>query len=192
MSRELSQLQNNHLAGDAFIAFTLIDIGIQGGTDLAYTDAPYDVDYNGTTYEAQGQFLGVSETRETSDLQITSINLVISALDLTTVQTLATSNQINQDVTIRRVFVNPTNQELIGDSAGDKSIMLFKGKIAGYRIEDAADTAEMVIEVNSQFTNFDRKTGRRTNLANFQREHPLDFGMQYSHENLIDIKWGKK
>lgn len=192
MTRALSQTQNQHLAGDAFISFTLIDIGINGGTDLHYTDGPYDVDYNGTTYEAQGQFLGVSETSETADLQITSINLVISALDLSTVQQLATSNQINQDVTIRRVFVDPTDQSLIGDSAGDESILLFKGKIAGYRIEDAEDTATMTIEVNSQFTNFDRRTGRRTNLANFQREYPNDFGMQYSHENLLDIKWGKK
>jgi len=192
MSRGLTTAQNNHLAGDQFISYTLIDIDINGGSTLRYTDGPYDVVYFGNTYEAQGNFLGISETSETADLQITSINLIISALDLTTVQTLATSNQINQDVYVRRVYVNPTDHSLIGDSASAEAIEIFAGKIAGYRIEDAEDTATITIEVQSQFTNFEKRTGRRTNLANFQREAPGDFSMEYSHESLLDIKWGKK
>lgn len=192
MSRGLSANQNSYLAGDSLLGMTLIHIGVNNGSDLYYTDAPFDLTYDGDTYEAQGSFLGISETSETADLQITSINLVISALDLTNVTTLATSNQINQDVEIYKVFLDPTDNTLIGDSAGDEAVLIFKGKIAGYRIEDADDTATITIEVNSQFTNFDRRNGRRTNLANFQREHATDFGMEYSHESLLDMKWGKK
>ena len=192
MTRGLSANQNSYLAGDSLTSFTLIHISIYGASDLYYTDGPFDVTYNGQTYEAQGQFLGISETSETADLQITSINIIVSALDLTTVQTLANSNQINQDVEVYRVFIDPTDNSLIGDSAGDEAILLFKGKIAGYRIEDAKETATLTIEVNSQFTNFEKKNGRRTNLGSFQKEHPTDFGMQYSHEPLLDIKWGKK
>lgn len=192
MSRGLSSAQNSYLAGNSLIAVTLIEIGVNSGTDLYYTDAPFDIDYNGTTYEAQGNFLGISETSETADLQITNINLVISALDVNNVTTLATSNQINQNVSIYRAFLDPTDSSLIGDSAGDQAILLFKGKISGYRIADANDTATITLEVTSQFANFNRKTGRRTNLGSFQREHEFDFGMEYSHETTQDIKWGKK
>lgn len=191
MTRGLSSAQNTYLAGDALVAVTLIDIGINGGTDLAYTDAPFDIVYDGTTYEAQGNFMGISESSETADLQITNINLVISALDINNVRTLAKSEQINQNVSVYRTFLDPTDNSLIGDSAGDQAILIFKGKIAGYRITDANDTATITLEVSSQFANFNRKTGRRTNSASLQREHPQDFGFQYSHETLQDIRWGK-
>lgn len=192
MARGLSAAQNSYIAGDALIAVTLIDIGVYGATDIAYTDAPFDITYNGTTYEAQGNFMGISESSETADLQITSINLVISALDINNVRTLANSNQINQDVSVYRSFLDPTDNSLIGDSAGDQAILIFKGKIGGYRIQDANDTATITLEVTSQFANFNKKTGRRTNLGSIQREFPTDFGMEYSHETLQDIKWGKK
>jgi len=192
MARGLSAAQNTYLAGDSLIEVTLIDIGVQGGTDVAYTDAPFDITYDGTTYEAQGHFLGISEAGEVADMQITNINIVISALTLSNVTTLARSNQINQDVTIQRAYLDPTDMSLIGDSAGDQAILIFKGKIGGYRVSDANDTATITIEVQSQFANFNRKTGRRTNQGNLQKEHPQDFGFQYSHETLQDMKWGKK
>ena len=157
---------------------------------------PYDITaYFGGTYLAQGNFLGYSEASETADLQITNINLIFTALDITSVRQLCNSNQINQTVTIRRVFVDPGDSALglITDSSGTiDTIDIFEGSIGGYRIEDADDTATVTIEVNSQFTNFDRRNGRRSSLKNFQREHPTDFGMEYSHESMLDIKWGKK
>ena len=192
MSRGLSAAQNTYLAGNSLISVTLIEIGINGGSNKFYTDAPFDIVYDGDTYEAQGNFLGISETSEAADLSLTSINLVISALDINNVRDLCNSNQINQTVTIWRAFLDPTDNNLIGDSTGDRAVMLFKGKLAGYRIENASDTATITLEVASQFTNFDRRTGRKTNIANFQKEHPNDWGMQYSHESLQDIKWGKK
>ena len=196
MSRGLATEFNTHLAGDAFIAYTLIEIGVHGGSIQRYTDAPYDIEaYFGNTYTAQGNFLGYSEATETADLQITNINIVFSALDLTNVRLLCNSNQINQTVSIRRCYVNPSDSggALIRDATGTiDTIDIFEGTIGGYRIEDAQDTATVTIEVNSQFTNFEKRSGRRSSLKNFQREHPTDFGMEYSHESMLDIKWGKK
>lgn len=191
MSRGFSSAQNTYLAGNALVGITLIDIGVYGGTDLHYTDCPFNIDYNGTTYTAQGKFLGISEASETADLQITNINLILSALDLTTVQTLGKSNQINQEVTVRRAFLDPTDNSLIGDSAGDQAITIFQGSVGGYRIKDEQNTATLNIEVSSQFTNFDKVSGRRTNQGSLQKEFATDFGFEYSHESLKDIKWGK-
>jgi len=191
VSRGLSNNQNTYLAGNSLIGVTLIHIVVYGGTDLRFTDAPFNISYDGNTFEAQGKFLGISETSETADLQITNINIVLSALDLTLVQTLAKSNQINQQVTVRRAFLDPTDNSLIGDSAGDRAIVIFQGRTAGYRIKDDNNTATLNIEVTSQFSNFNRLSGRRTNQGSLQREHSTDFGFEYSHESIRDIKWGK-
>lgn len=191
MSRGLSNNQNTYLAGNSLIGVTLIHIVVYGGSDLRFTDAPFNISYDGNTFEAQGKFLGISETSETADLQITNINIVLSALDLTLVQTLAKSNQINQQVTVRRAFLDPTDNSLIGDSAGDRAIVIFQGRTAGYRIKDDNNTATLNIEVTSQFSNFNRLSGRRTNQGSLQREHSTDFGFEYSHESIRDIKWGK-
>ena len=126
-----------------------------------------------------------------ADLQITSINLVISALDIDNVRTLANSNQINQDVSVYRSFLDPTDNSLIGDSTGDKAILLFKGNITGYTVNSSTDTANITLDVSSQFLNFERTNGRRTNLGSFHKEFPEDYGFEFAHESLRDIKWGK-
>ena len=190
MSR-LSNVQNTYLAGNALLALTIIEIGVNGGSTLRYTDGPFDITYDGNTYEAQGNFLGISETSEVSELQITNISITLNGLDLTSIQTLCVSSQINQPVTIRKVFLDPNDYSLIGDSTGDKAVILFKGKIAGYKTVNATDTATITLDVNSLFTNFNRLSGRRTNQSSLQQEFANDFGFEYSHESIRDIKWGK-
>jgi len=187
MSRGLDSSVNTYLAGDALVSFLLVDIGVNGSSTIYYTDGPFDVDYNSNTYEAQGNFLGVSEAQETGELQITNVNLQISALDVSNVTTFARSEQINQPVEIRRAFINPTDNSIVGTP-----VTLFKGRVGGYSVTDADETATITYEVVSQFANFDKVVGRRTNIANFQREYPTDFGMEYSHETLNDLKWGQK
>ena len=187
----LSNVQNTYLAGNALLPLTLIEIGVNGGSTIYYTDGPFDITYNGNIYEAQGNFLGISETNEVSELQITNISLTLNGLDLTSVQTLCKSTQINQLVTVRKVFLDPNDNSLIGDSTGDMAVTIFRGKIAGYKTVNATDTATITLDVNSLFTNFNRMSGRRTNQSSLQTEHPNDYGFQYSHESIRDIKWGK-
>lgn len=190
MSR-LSTVQNTYLAGNSLLVLTLVEINISDGSVVRYTDGPFDITFNGDTYEAQGNFMGVSETNEVSELQITNISLTLNGLDVSNVQTFCNSSQINQLVTIRRVFLDPNDYSLIGDSTGDKSVIIFKGKIAGYKTVNATETATITLDVNSLFTNFNRMTGRRTNQTSLQTEFPQDHGFEYSHESVRDIKWGK-
>ncbi len=188
MTRGLSSAQNTYLAGDSLVVASLVEIGLYGATNLYYTDSPFDITINSRTYDAQGIFLGISENQETADLQVTSINLTLSALDSNTVSTVAKSANINQTVTIEKVLLDPTTYAPIGTN---ETIVIFKGKIVGYRIDNNNDTATLVLEINSQFTNFLKTVGRKTNLGSFQKEHPTDFSMEYSHEPTRDIKWGR-
>ena len=56
---------------------------------------------------------------------------------------------------------------------------------------NALDTATISLEISSQFINFDKKAGRKTNIGSMQIEHPQDFSMEFSSSTLKDIKWGK-
>jgi len=187
MARLTGSNTNDALARSAIISYVLLDIN---GT--YYTDAPYDIAYGGNTYLAQGKFLGITNAQETSELSITSITINLSALDPTTVSTFATSSIINQDVTIYRGLVDQTDNSLIDDSTGDGPILIFQGKVSGYSVSDSDTTAGLAIQVDSQFSNFEKINCRRTNLQNFQREFPGDFSMEYSHETIKDMRWGKK
>lgn len=191
MVRNLTTDQNVYLAGNSLISIILIDIGMADGSTTRYTDAPYNITFNSNTYTAQGTFLNVSETEENADVQIVSATITLSALDVSYVTSFATSAQINQLVTVRRAFINFTTNQLIGDSAGENAITIFRGRISGYSVRNDVNTAEITIQVSSQFINFDKKSGRRTNQGNFQVEHPQDNSMEFSAVSLKDVKWGK-
>ena len=191
MVRNLTTDQNVYLAGNSIISVLLIDIGMANGSTTRYTDAPYNISFNSNTYTAQGVFLGVSETEENADVQIVSATITLSALDTSYVTSFATSAQINQLVTIRRAFINFTTNQLIGDSAGENAITIFRGRISGYSVNNNVNTAEITIQVSSQFINFDKRSGRRTNQGNFQVEHPTDNSMEFSAVSLKDIRWGR-
>jgi len=191
MVRNLSSDQNTYLSGNSITSCVLIDIGMSNGTTTRYTDAPYNITFNSNTYTAQGAFLNISETEENADIQIVSATITISALDVSNITSFATSAQINQLVTIRRSFIDQSNNQLIGDSAGDNAIIIFRGRISGYSVRDSVSSAEIQLQVSSQIINFDRRSGRRTNQGNFQREHPQDNSMEFSAVTVKDIKWGR-
>jgi len=191
MTREFPNSLQTYLAGNSFVSVLLVKIQKPDNSYTLWTDAPYDIDFNGDTYLAQGDFLSITEGQETSEIQIHSVSIQISALDVTNITTYATSNIINRTVEIRRAFLDPITQQLQGDSSGDSGFLLFKGRVAAYAVNNNVNNADIVLQVSSQFINFQRTSGRRSNLTNFQREHPDDFGMEYSHETLTEINWGK-
>jgi hypothetical protein len=199
VARNFSDPLNTYLAGNTFTAVLLLkidapDFSDSGGATqtLYYTDNPYDLTFDGDTYSAQGQFINITESSINAEVQISSVNISISALTTSNVTTFASSEMINKNVSIYRGFIDPSTNVLFGDSAGENAFLIFKGKVAGYSVNNQQTYADITLQVSSQFVNFNRKNGRRTNLNNFQREHPNDYGMEFSHEALSEIKWGLK
>lgn len=185
------------LAGDSLLGVNLLEISYEGGTKY-WTDCPFDIAWTSPTagaqtYEAQGNFMGISETQETGDVQITNISIIISALDIPTAQSIATNNLINKTVVIYKAFLDPTEEfSIIGEeSAGAGPIMIFKGKISGYRITDTDSDARLQIEVASQFVNFNQTNGRSTTEESLQKHAPGDRFFQFAHITNEEIRWGK-
>lgn len=187
MTRGLGSVTQTTLARDAIVSYLLLNIA-----GYRYTDAPFDivngVEGSSNTYDAQGEFLGIAEIDENSELAISSIQIDLSALAPSVISQYATSSIVNQDVKIYRILFDQGT----GSNISDDPVLIFQGRIAGYRLQDADETATLSIQVDSQFTNFEKITCRRTNNNNFQREFPNDHSMEFSHETLADLKWGKK
>ena len=186
MARGLSATIQSRLASQSQVRIVLVEITTPSST-IYYTDAPFDVVFDSNTYEAQADFLAVSNTEENAELIITGLTLQISGLKTANIQTFATSSIINKQVIFRTAYLDPTDNSII-----DTPIIMFKGKISGYGVQDAQDTCTIALNVSSTFANFDKANGRRTNQDSFHVEHPTDDSMEYSHKMLEELKWGKK
>jgi len=185
ITRGLADDIKTYLANQSQTKLTLLEIETSTGT-VYYTDGPFDITYSGNTYLAQGNFLSISEVEENSDLVITNCNLNMSALDTANVTKFATSANINKTITVSTAFIDPTDNSVVATP-----VITFKGLIAGYTVTDARNTATITLEVTSLFANFERVNGRRSNESNWQREYSTDRTMEFAHQTIEDILWGK-
>ena len=68
---------------------------------------------------------------------------------------------------------------------------MFDGAVTAYGIKETENTATVTITIASQFADFLRKNGRRTNPASQNIHFSSDKGMDFSPQIVKDIKWGK-
>ena len=147
MARGLADLVRSQLENHSQIVYSLLSIGTPSGT-VYYTDASHDVVYDGNTYQALGDFIGVGEVEEEAEIIISKVNLTFSALSAENVSRFAQSGIVNKSVEVRLAFIDPTNFQIIGDP-----ILTFKGKVLNYQIIDARKTATITLSVASVFGN---------------------------------------
>jgi len=185
MPRLLSTDLRSHLEGTQFVLVQLVDIGTASGTQR-FTDAFFDIDYDSNTYSAQGSFLGIGTAEESNEVIVGKTQISLSALETSNITTFATSSIINKAVTIRLAFLNPTDYSIVAEP-----IIVFKGKIQSYAVNDAKKTSTIVLEVASTFANFEKTNGRKTNQGSLQREHPNDHSFEFSDQTVADIPWGR-
>ena len=61
----------------------------------------------------------------------------------------------------------------------------------GYSIQETDTTATVTMTVASQFADFERANGRKTNPASQQIHFSDDQGMNFSAQIVKDLKWGR-
>jgi hypothetical protein len=188
MPRGLSVNQNTYVAGNSLIAVSLIKLQIYDGSYLYYTDCAFDLTVGGNTYLAEGDFISITAAEEKAVVEITNCTMVMTALDSDLVDKIARTEIINKTVTVERVYIDQTTLLVI---SGDP-ILMYEGFITSYSMRSDNKSGTLTLEISSQFDDFRKIKGRKTNLGNFQKEFPQDYSMEFSHVTLRDIKWGKK
>ena len=147
-------------------------------------------DSGNNTYLAQGQFLKYSNIKETADLRISTVNLEFTAVDLTTVALLMSNDFIDKRVVIYSVVMDADHEWTTNVVPSANAYMLFDGRISGYGINQTREGATIELSTASQFADFEKIKGRRTNSQSQQIYFPGDRGFEYSPQVVKDLKWG--
>jgi len=192
MTRSIVSSAQTKLASRSLFVADLIEL--QLSTTLYYTTTNANIQFDsdtapdsGTnTYTAQGQFLSYGNINETSDLRISSLDLTFTAVDTTTLAQLTNNDYIDKRVVIYRAIL-----ESDYSFTPSEVFMIFDGRISGYNVRETNDTATVTVQAASQFADFERLNGRRTNPASQNVHFPNDRGMDFSPEIVQDLKWGR-
>ena len=192
MTRSIASATQTKLAGKELFVADLIELQLSTTQYLTTTNIniPYDSttapDAGTNTYLAQGQFLSYGNIVESADLRINSIQMQFTAVDTTTVDLLMNNDYIDKRVVIYRVVLGSDYS-----FTSDDIWLMFDGTVTGYSIKETENTATAKITIASQFADFQRTNGRRTNPASQNIHFSSDRGMDFAPELIKDIKWGR-
>ena len=192
MTRSIASATQTKLADNKIFVADLIEL--QLSTTQYLTTTNIDIEYDSDTapdagannYLAQCQFIDYGNIVESADLRISSLNMTFTAVDTTTIALLLNNDYIDKRVVIYRAILNDRYE--FGD---DDVWLLFDGRITAYGIKETDNTAECTITVASQFADFMRTNGRKTNPSSQNIHFSSDKGMDFSPQIVKDIKWGK-
>ena len=187
MTRSLTTAVKNELATNDIRPVHLITIGF--GTPVNITDCSFpltsSVSGSSVTYSSSDFILGISNHTEETDITKSSVSLNLSGADQTFISTVLSENVVNDSVDIYRGFLNDSNA-LISDP-----FLLYRGKIDSFDIAETDKDSQVNLSIVSNWADFEKKNGRKTNNTSQQRFFSADVGMDFASQTVQDIKWGR-
>ncbi|MBN5214284.1 hypothetical protein JY428_04995 [Serratia ureilytica] len=141
----MTVLTEQQLMSAGFL-FNLVDIQLPT-QKLNLTDGYHDVDYDGTTYLASGDFLDLATTAEEKEINNNGINVTISNVRPEYITLITTGQFRNAGVVVRMAFMNPNT------GAVAMTFPVFTGTIDSVNIniefQDNESKNESQVTVNS-------------------------------------------
>ena len=188
MTRSLTTAIKNELATNDLRPIHLITIGFSSPVNITDCSFPLTSSVSGSsvTYASSSFVMGISNFSEEVDITKTTLNLGLSGADQTFISTVLSENVVNDSVDIFRGFLDDSNA-LIADP-----FLLYSGQIDTFSITESGEERTVNLTIVSHWADFDKKSGRKTSNASQQRFFSTDLGMDYSSENVQDIKWGRE
>jgi len=163
MAKDYSNLIKDEFNRQKFIAVDLVDFFLedeQGNANtLSLCNGGFDIESDGVTYQAQGDFIGFSSVKEEFDVKIGKFTISLTALNQQVVDDFTTSKPEGKRVRIRKAFLD--FQPFTLDPV-DTPIILFDGQIFNYSITETNTTATLEVSCSTLFADFERRAGRRT------------------------------
>ena len=188
MTRSLTSAVKTELATNDIRPVHLITLGF--GTPVNITDCSFSltssVSGSSVTYNASDFILGISNHTEETDITKSSVSLVLSGADQTFISTVLGENVVNDSVDIFRGFLNDSHA-LISDP-----FLLYRGKIDSFDISEGDKESTVGLRIVSNWADFEKKNGRKTNNTSQQRFFSADVGMDFASQTVQDIKWGRE
>ena len=182
MPRGLISAVKTKLASGKFAMAHLLKLELN--TTYKYTDFANDiVDGPVDTYTANGFLQGIGAITESSNINIGSMDISISAVNQTIVSDVLNNGHLHRNVTVKRAILNDDNTV-----AG--SFQIYAGFIEGMSIRDSADTSIINFAVANHWADFERIEGRRTNESSQQHYFSGDKCFEFADQAGKRVYWG--
>ena len=149
------------------------------------TDAGHDISYGGNSYQASSHFLNVQTVKESAELRVGSTKLILSGVEQSFVSAFLSSGYVSSQVRILRAFLD-TNNVIVG-----APVLIYDGRINGYNVKDTMDTSVIELDVASHWSDFEKRSGRKTNSNSQGLFFPSDKGFDFAANIVKDLKWGR-
>jgi hypothetical protein len=168
----------------------LFEVYLDTGT-VYITDAPFQITWNGNAYLANGHLLGFDAIEEDTNLHISTTTVELTGCDAsgpTWVASVLAEEYIDRRVIIRTALLHGAGGVL------DAPILIFDGRMDQPVIDDdpVNGTCRVSITASSQFADFERVIGRRTNDSVQQLHFSGDKFFEFASEiPLKVIVWGR-
>ncbi len=174
MPRNLSAAQLIELNKTTIIFSYLISLESSATTRFYHT-GPDNYSYLGNNYIADGNVLSISDFEENTGLSFNTQRLILSGANISNYQILLTEQLTNRKCEILLLLNNA------------EVIPLITQRIQSINIVDD----DLVIELESQWQNYNYPQGRTNTIESQQRFFPNDFGFSFSAD-LEDkkLQWG--
>jgi len=142
------------------------------------------------TYLTNGFLLGLDGVKESSNINIGSLTIGISAVNQSLISDVLNNGHLNKKVTIKRIFLDSSTYEPIG-GASSTLFSIYSGRIEGMNITDSGEDSVMELSVANHWADFNRDNGRQTNNTSQQHHFPLDMSMEFAPQTGKKLMWGE-
>lgn len=162
----------------------LFELQLSSGT-LFLTTAGHDIVHNSQVYTAGGNILGNGTIDQAKELRVSTVEIVLTAVDQALLALFQNANQQNRQIIISQVILDSTHQ-VIG--------VLYSAKflISQHSVTESDEEATIALAVTNVFSDFNAVNGVRSTMNSFRRLYPTSTAFINATDTGSDLKWGGK
>jgi hypothetical protein len=183
MARSLNASVVTEIAKDSVKMCHLIYMGLS--TAQYMTDAAFDIDYDGNTYQSSNYFMTMGSVDESSEVRVGSIGITLSGVGQSFTSAFLSYPYVGKQVIVYRAFLNDSGA-IIGEP-----VVIYDGRIDGYDFNESEKDSTISVTVASHWSDFEKKAGRYTNSNSQELFFTGDKGFEFAAVSVKDLKWGR-
>ena len=190
MSRSITTAFNNAITSQVVRPLLAVELEFSTGTLRfwnGYGDLTMTAGGSSNTFTGLGDLMGVSAVSESDQVEAIGATLSLTGIKSSLISAALSANYTNRNASIFLGLFD-TNKSVIADV-----YTLFKGKMDIMKIDEGAESATIVLNLENRLIALDRPKERRYTHEDQQLSFTGDLGFEFVPDlQDKEIIWGKK
>ena len=190
MARSITTAFNNAIKSQVVRPFFACELAFSTGTLYfwnGYGDLTMTAGGSSNTFTGLGDLMGVSAVSESDQVEAIGASLSLTGIKSSLISSALSANYTNRNASIFLGLFD-TNKSVIADV-----YTLFKGKMDIMKIDEGAESATIVLNLENRLIALDRPKERRYTHEDQQLSFSGDLGFEFVPDlQDKEIIWGKK